>query len=46
MKEAHFSLLLWDYCIDTISKINNLTVNIQFNLHVTNAHTLLTGDQG
>jgi hypothetical protein len=46
MKESNCPLILWDYCTERRACINNLTVKDIFNLHGTNAHISLTGDEG
>ena len=45
MKESNCPLPLWDYCVERRVRINNMTAKDRFNLHGSNAHTLLTGDE-
>lgn len=46
MKEANCPLSLWDYCVERRARINNLTARGLFQLHGSNAHTALTGEEG
>ena len=43
--KSNCPLPLWDYCVERRSRINNLTAKDRFNLHGSNAHTTLTGEQ-
>jgi len=45
MKESNCPLVLWDYCVERRARISNLTARNLFQLHGTNAHTALTGDE-
>ena len=46
MKDSNFPLDFWDYCVERQSRINNLTARNTFQLHGSNPHTALTGDEG
>jgi hypothetical protein len=46
MKESNCPLAFWDYCVERRARINNLTAKNLFQLHGTNAHTALTGEEG
>jgi hypothetical protein len=46
MKESNCPLVFWDYCVERRARINNLTAKSLFQLHGTNAHTALTGEEG
>ena len=46
MKESNCPLAFWDYCVERRARINNLTAKDRFNLHGSNAHTALTGEEG
>ena len=45
MKESNCPLPFWDYCVERRARINNLTAKDCFNLHGSNAHTTLTGQE-
>jgi hypothetical protein len=45
MKESDCPLVLWDYCVERRARINNLTARNLFQLHGSNAHTALTGEE-
>jgi hypothetical protein len=45
MKASNCPLPLWDYCVERRVRINNVTAKDRFNLHGSNAHTILTGDE-
>ena len=46
MKESDCPLAFWDYCVERRARINNLTPRNLFQLHGSNAHTALTGEEG
>jgi hypothetical protein len=46
MKDSDCPLAFWDYCVERRAWINNLTAKETFNLHGSNAHTTITGDEG
>jgi transposase InsO family protein len=46
MKESPCPLAFWDYCVQRRARINNLTAKDNFHLRGTNAHTLVTGEEG
>jgi hypothetical protein len=45
MKASNCPLPLRDYCVERRVRINNLTAKDRFNLHGSNAHTTLTGEE-
>jgi hypothetical protein len=46
MKDSDCPLSFWDYCVERRARINNLTAKSLFQLHGTNAHTALLGEEG
>ena len=46
MRESDCPLPLWDYCAERRARINNLVAKDRFNLRGSNAHTVLTGEEG
>jgi hypothetical protein len=46
MKASDCPLVFWDYCVERRARINNLTAKNNFQLHGSNAHTILTGTEG
>ena len=46
MKDSNCPLAFWDYCAERRARINNMTAKDTFNLHGSNPHTVLTGDEG
>lgn len=46
MKESDCPLVFWDYCTERRARINNLTAKTMFKLHGSNAHSILTGEEG
>ena len=46
MKDSNCPLAFWDYCAERHARINNMTAKDTFNLHGSNPHTVLTGDEG
>jgi hypothetical protein len=46
MKDSDCPLAFWNYCVERRARINNLTANVLFTLHGTNAHTMLFGEDG
>ena len=46
MKDSDCPLAFWDYCVERRARINNMTAKDLFQLHGSNAHTALTGDEG
>ena len=46
MRESDCPIPLWDYCTERRARINNLTAKDRFNLHASNAHMALTGEEG
>ena len=46
MKDSNSPLAFWDYCVEWRARINNLTAKNIFQLHGSNPHTALTGDEG
>ena len=46
MKDSNSPLAFWDYCVERRARINNLTAKNIFQLHGSNPHTDLTGDEG
>ena len=45
MKEANCPLVFWDYCVERRARINNATARNLFQLHGTNAHTAVFGEE-
>ena len=46
MKDSNCPLAFWDYCVERCARINNMTAKDTFNLHGSNAYTVLTSDEG
>ena len=46
MKESDSPIGLWDCCLESRARINNLTAQNLFSLHGHNAHFTVTGDEG
>jgi hypothetical protein len=46
MKSSNCPIALWDYCLERRARINNLTARDLFQLHGTNAHTVMTTEEG
>ena len=46
LKETNSPFVFWDYCLERRMMINNLTAKDLFQLHGSNAHSSLTGDDG
>jgi hypothetical protein len=46
MREQNSPLVFWDYCMERRARITNLTAKSNFKLEGTNAHTMLTGEEG
>ena len=46
MKDSNSPLPFWDYCVERRVRISNLTAKKRCNQNDTNAHTLLTGEEG
>lgn len=46
MKETNCPLVLWDYCVERRTRVNNLTAKSLFQLHGTTPYTALTSKEG
>eukprot|EP00957_Ditylum_brightwellii_P086440 6576575-Ditylum_brightwellii.AAC.1 len=46
MKDAMFSLALWDFCVEQRMQINNLTAKDSFKINGTTLHVALAGEKG
>eukprot|EP00957_Ditylum_brightwellii_P079812 6069811-Ditylum_brightwellii.AAC.1 len=46
MKASNCHLVFWDYCVERMARINNLTPKRMFSLHGQSPHTDLHGEEG
>ena len=46
MKDSNCPIPFWDYCLERRARINNLLAKDLFQLHGTNAHFSVTGEEG
>ena len=46
MREAHSSIILWDYCARRRSLVHNMTANNLFQLQGQNPHVATFGEEG